>query len=43
MSHENVAKFKYLQKTVAYGKNLTIGGTSATLPKEVTLNHNYPR
>ena len=28
---------------VACGKRLTTGGTSAALPMEVTLNHNYPR
>jgi len=28
---------------VACGNRLTTGGTSAALPMEVTLNHNYPR
>ena len=28
---------------VACGKRLTTGGTSAALPMEVSLNHNYPR
>ena len=28
---------------VACGKRVTTGGTSAALPMEVTLNHNYPR
>jgi hypothetical protein len=32
-----------LRYYVACGKKLTTGGTSATLPVEVTLNHNYPR
>ena len=29
--------------TQTCGKRLTTGGRSATLPMEVTLNHNYPR